>query len=542
MKKSIIKYTLWAAVSLFSLSSCSSDWLATNPTDSASGEEMLSNTDNAKLAINGICRIMINQHAAYRQGFNGEGAIKMYYGEYLGQDLNYPYMAPGWSPLMNGTMNENNSTIYDTYPWYYYYLIIGNANTIIAKIDEASGDEATKQFLKAEALTFRAYAFFRLSEIYCVDWKNSDNGSAKGVVLRLDESQGDQALATLGETYAQVYKDLDDAIALYKESGLTRDEVFSSAKDAVCFPDLNVAYAIYARAALTKQDYQTAYDKAGLAEENHPLMNNSNYYTGFDTSNKEWIWGVYNDNNETVYYWGWQVMMACNGYYAANNGINVCINKNLIESFPDTDIRKGLFLTEKTFLPSGKTAAEVGINEKDNNAFTDEGAYNKAVEYTKKTVPAAAEQNYAYASLKFQATGMPGIGEIPLFRSSEMELIKAEAAYFLNNATEAQNALIALNKTSGRDASYTCDKTGEALLSEIKKYRRLELWGEGFSWFDCKRWNEPIVRKGFDEGGNFCAPVAGTYGADSNGKFEPTNRFWKWIIPNKETDYNPLAK
>lgn len=45
--------------------------------------------------------------------------------------------------------------------------------------------------------------------------------------------------------------------------------------------------------------------------------------------------------------------MACNGYYA-QQGINVCINRALVESFPDTDIRKGLFLTESAFLPAGK--------------------------------------------------------------------------------------------------------------------------------------------------------------------------------------------
>ena len=42
--------------------------------------------------------------------------------------------------------------------------------------------------------------------------------------------------------------------------------------------------------------------------------------------------------------------MACNGYYAQQN-INVCINRDLVESFADSDIRKGLFLTESTFLP-----------------------------------------------------------------------------------------------------------------------------------------------------------------------------------------------
>lgn len=111
-----------------------------------------------------------------------------------------------------------------------------------------------------------------------------------------------------------------------------------------------------------------------------------------------------------------------------------------------------------------------------------------------------------------------------------MLLIEAEANYYLNNIEDAQKALITLNAGTGRDANYTCTKTGTELLQEIKQYRRLELWGEGFSWYDCKHWGDKVVRKGFDEGGNYHSSVEGTYGAD--------NTFWKWIIPQRESDYN----
>lgn len=147
----------------------------------------------------------------------------------------------------------------------------------------------------------------------------------------------------------------------------------------------------------------------------------------------------------------------------------------------------------------------------------------------------------AYTSLKYACEGMPGIGSIPLIRSSEMLLIEAEANYFLhtNNPTLAQNSLIALNKTSGRDPNYTCNLTGEQLFEEIAKYRRLELWGEGHSWLDCKRWGIPVVRKTFTEGGNYDASVSGTFGY-VNGECIKT--FWKWSIPVGETDLNGSIK
>ena len=66
-------------------------------------------------------------------------------------------------------------------------MIIGNANAVIDRIDKAEGTQEMKDFLKAEALTFRAYSFFRLSEFYCLPWARSNNGAADGIVLRTKE-------------------------------------------------------------------------------------------------------------------------------------------------------------------------------------------------------------------------------------------------------------------------------------------------------------------------------------------------------------------
>ena len=352
------------------------------------------------------------------------------------------------------------------------------------------------------------------------------------------------ALSTLAKTYEQIYDDLDEALNLYESSGLTRDDIYWDATSTISFPDAPVAHAIYARAALTREDYATAKTHASLAREGFALMDVNSYRSGFCEPNNEWIWGVYNDASETIWYYGWQLFMACNGYYA-QQGINVCINRDLIESFADSDIRKGLFLTESTFLPEDGSQAFLDVvsqtsrNANNFNTKTEEGkaAYRKANQYAKGTVASAATQPYAYASLKFQATAQPAVGCQPIFRASEMLLIEAEANYYLStDPTDAQNSLKELNLTSGRDPQYTCTATGEDLLKEIKKYRRLELWGEGFSWYDCKRWGDPVVRQPFEEGGNYSAYISGTYGFDKAGNYDET--FWKWIIPNRESDYN----
>ena len=90
-----------------------------------------------------------------------------------------------------------------------------------------------------------------------------------------------------------------------------------------------------------------------------------------------------------------------------------------------------------------------------------------------------------------------------------------------------------LNKN--HDSAYDCTKSGDELLTEVKLYRRIDLWGEGFDWFDYKRWKQPIVRKSIADGGSFHSTFAITLNpTDANN--------WTWVIPNKEKDYNDLVK
>lgn len=526
--KSILFAALCGALSL---SSCAGDWLETEPTESTSSDEILASADNVKQAINGMCKLMTMQHAYYGQGFNGEGTIMLMYGEYTGEDFQFPMYAPGWAIFMNGTATilHNKNSIYPAYPWYYYYTIIGNANTILEQIDNAEGDAKEIQFLKAEALTFRAYAYSMLLQLYCDRWADSNNGAADGVVLRLDTSMGDMPLSSQADCYAQIYKDLDEAIALYKESGLAPNNVFAGAKSDVCFPDLNVAYGVYAKTALVKEDYTNALNYAKLARENYPLMSNADYKAGFMSPTSEWIWGAFNDEAETLYYWSYLVTMAYNGYYAQAYG-GTTASSELIDQAPASDIRKSLFVNKEAFCEEGQNVSDL-INITSDGEFTDEEAYEKANEYAQANCAyTPAEIVYPYTNLKFACTALPGVGCIPFIRSSEMLLIEAEANYFLHNETAAQQALVELNTSTSRDPEYTCTATGDDLFNQIVFYRRLELWGEGRSWFDCKRWNRRVVRKGLTEGGNFHATIAGTFGDDP--------LFYKWIIPAKETDYN----
>lgn len=521
------------------VSSCAGDYLDTAPTDSTGATDAVGTTANAMKALNGIAKIMTTQHSYFGGGFAGENNIMIQYESYPSENYNYNYYASGWSPIFNQEFHTRTNSIYDAYAWYYYYTIAGNANTILANIDNAEGTEAERNFVKASALTFRAYAFEKLIHYYCWRWQDSNNGASQGIVLRLDESTDGQGYATLAETYTQIYKDLDEAIMLFEQSGMDRNA------SQVWMPNINVAHAIYARAALTKQDYTKALTEAKLARQNYPLMSNAEYHAGFCNPTSEWIFGSFGSAQENNWYWSYGTQYACNGYYAnaagAANGAG-SIGRELINRIPNDDARKALFLTEDKFpgynfndgsaMDLGYGILGMGDDEKKADALWEEAAaYCQKMAVSGLEAPYQAGYMYLGGQLKFYVFDTPGVSYLPFIRSSEMVLVEAEANYFLNDETAARASLVELNATSGRNPEYTCDKSGEALWNEIMDYRELELWGEGFAWSDYKRWNRDIVRHSFAEGGNAHISVAKTIPASGVNK-------WTWDVPLNETDYN----
>ena len=501
----------------FILSSCADDYLDTMPESSTATGTIVESVENAKMAINGICRMMSTQYLS-SQGFNGEGTIKTYFGNYPGNDFQKSNLT-GWAPLTNATYNERNTATYCYYPWYYYYKLIVNANALLVNMENMTGSDSDKNFIKAQALTFRAYSYFMMTQLYCYRWVDSNNGASRGLPLRLDLTTGDLPASTLAETYAQIYSDLDEAIAAFNSSSKKRDA------DDNYSPDLSVAYAIYARAALTRQDWSNAAKYAALARNGYSLMSNEEYInSGFNTPNDEWIWSVYDAGDQTIYYYSFFAYQGSNSSAGACRNYPAAISKELYNQIPETDVRRAMWLAPQN---EDEAASYTTTNGK---LDTSSDFYKRAkAEYGDKLY--STSSIFAYMQFKHQAKEQPGVGCVNNFRAAEMYLTEAEAKCMMGGSdTEIQNLLIALNKESGRNPEYTCDKTGADLLAEVKLYRRIELWGEGFDWFDYKRWNEPIVRHSHPEG-SFHAQFAVTIQPQDNNK-------WTWVYPAKECDLN----
>ena len=514
------KYIYILSIAALGFTSCGSDYLETAPESAESTSVMIESAKNASLVINGMCKAMTTQYCS-SQGWNGEGSIKTWYGNYPGNDFQKVNYA-GNVGVFNQTNHLIKTSIQDYFAWFYYYKQIANANSIICNIDAAEGTEEDKAYVKAQALTFRAYSFFMLSQIYCHRWSD-EQGKTDGIILRVDQSTGDQPLATLEETYDQVYSDLNEAISLFQKSG--KDRGMNTVANVYEFykPNIDVAYAVYARAAVTKQDWQNAAKYAALAKANHPIMSNDQYADGMFNYNTEWIWGVYEGQEQTLYYYSFYAYQGSNSSSSQCRTYPTAISKELIDQIPETDVRRDLYL-----IPTDEELAECNAAGRSTKklykrAFADYGTRF----YSTSLI-------YAYAQMKHRCEFTPGGGSFPLFRSAEMYYIEAEADYHLGKVAEAQQLLYDANKD--RDPMLEkSTKTGEDLLAEIKLYRRFDLWGEGYDWFDYKRWGDTIVRKTWADGGSFLKAYVATIGPKDANQ-------WTWVIPERETMYNGAFK
>lgn len=146
----------------------------------------------------------------------------------------------------------------------------------------------------------------------------------------------DAPLCTMNDVFKLIYEDLDTAIGLYKESGMKRE--------AKWMPDLNVAYGIYARAAMIKHDYGTAQTMAHNASDGYKVMDNNTYLGGFCYDNDDFMWTTSSVDSD-IYYWSEACFIAPNGTYVAKWQVADGIDYDLYRQMDPNDIRRQCYLT-----------------------------------------------------------------------------------------------------------------------------------------------------------------------------------------------------
>lgn len=491
MKKTNILVSFLATFAL--LTSCKKDLLNTGPTASVDDAAIFTTTTNASNVINGIYRYLYSRYSAQNQPGQGGVMLNM---DFMGEDL-HQSAATWYTNAGSGTggwvSQKNDASGWVSYPFRLYYRCIGNANSLIDNIDEATGPEGDKKRLKAEALAMRAWGYFNLVQIYGKRYVAGTSNSQPGVSMPLSAKDVRLPRSTVEEVYAQINKDLDDAIALFGGATPAPNKSHLS---------LNAAQAIKARVALTQQNYVVAaqYAKMVIDAGKYSLMSNARYQEGFnDISNPEWIWGAYvqDDQGDTFGSFFAQISWDGNTTYIRSRPKR--INSALYNLISSTDVRK------KMWEPSPNA--------------------------TNFPLPLSTYNREPYMSRKFKTRNTPTIGDVPYIRLAEMYLILAEAyAKTPGKEGDAKSALLTF--ASNRDPNYTLSpNSGQALIDEILVHRRVEFWGEGFRFFDLKRLNLPLDRTSVP---NFVsASVGGVLNVPAG------DDRWNFAIPISELQANP---
>ena len=579
MKKNIllkgVAGLLVAAAMTPAVTSCSSDYLDLTPITSVSAADVANSLDGARYAMQGLCSSMYRQMGDMNWNNTcGQPYYCMMYGEALGNTYHDRIWNVYASNITDWTQMRTPGSMTSNYMWYFCYGLINAANQILDNIDNLQlsdpNDEKDRKFIKAATLAVRSHAYIQLMQVYGPRWIDSNNGAAiSAIVLRTSGAMGnDVPFATTGEVVTRIFTDLNDAIALYNEAGAQSYPLF--------VPNVNVAHGLKARIAaikaVTKEDWQVVRDEAKAARQGYEIMSADQYVRGgFVKANQEYLWATW-FQSEGMYYYSHGGTYACNGWTVASWGVSNGIDFDLYRKIPLTDIRKGLYIAPGGFLELNQDLADAyGLTDADffdakkvnSSAITFTGGEKKdwvnfindyACDSSKWPDQTGTElpltspweggpfpyYNAAYLVLglqyKFWGVDSFATNQFPYMRASEMGYLEAEAEYEMGNEAAARAILIELNKDK-RDPNFTCTESGTALRDKIRAYRHIELWGEGFTWFDLKRWNVTLNRTAWKAGdvnsGNYPANlVTGKCWAPSD------KEGWRASVPTSEFNYN----
>ncbi|PNW29300.1 RagB/SusD family nutrient uptake outer membrane protein [Formosa algae] len=525
------KILLLLAMSMVVIVGCSEDYLDTVPTDSISEEAALSSTENMDLILNGLHRMMYGQNVL-------EGATSSRSGESyfipsfdaIGGNAIHSSPGNGWMTSdLKWTSHTNPSSTTSFNLWFQRYHFVETANTIINKVAESDFTE-TEDLNKilGQSYAYRAWAYLRLVTSFSRGYIYGTPSSDPGVPVLTEAGAPYEGgpRGTVEQVYVQMESDINAAVSYLQNA---------SAADNKSNISLNAAYGIKARIALSKGDWATAAESAALARDGYPLLSESDWLSGFNSYDlSEVIWGGQVIDTETNYFQSYFYFIA----FAFNGSLNrsnpKLISKELYDRIPDTDYRNQAWLPLAPNTNSAASNDQGGSYETDPNYDNEEDFWAAWSEIIEKYGATTAHNTHPYMNVKFQQKNPGSIDpdDVIYMRSAEMVLIEAEAKAMLNDVAGAQDALDVLG--SARDSAF--DKTAftdqASLMDEIKWQRRVELWGEGFSYHDNLRWDEGIDQT--NSGASFTL-----YGDGFIQDKPSVNDDWIHKIPQSEIDANP---
>jgi hypothetical protein len=432
---------------------------------------------------------------------------------------------PNYSHFTSWCRNVNQGKFYryNHYVWGYLRDIMMEANQWISA---CKGQDNLKGLLGV-AYASRALLYLDMARMYEFlpnDRTSPISASGQNVTrltvpiiteeTAIDAKTGyyDAPRATRKEMAEFILNDLDLAEKLIPQLGI----------ESHLLPHLDAVYGLKARLYLWTGDYANAQRYARLAIEttNTKPMNREEMLSSIKGFNNPacWMWGVqylpedYAVRSGIINWTSWVSNQTLFGYTGPYTNMFLCIDKKMYDSISDSDVRKLLWIG-----PEGNPLNQQipSIETRDNGLM-----------------------NYylpPYASVKFRpAQGNADDSEtgassaFPLMRVEEMYFIEAEAAAQQGEVQQAQQ-LINLFMMQYRDPSYIFQAPNkQAAIDEIIKQKRIELWGEGQTFFDMKRLNLSVTRD-YDE-----SNVPYDYRFNTEGR----PAWMNFVFPNSEERFN----
>lgn len=438
-----------------------------------------------------------------------------------GQDEPSQVSGYNWynKPLRFVDRTANSETTY--FIWNQCYKNIKAANDVLKSVDLENLSDVAKSYV-GQAYAMRAFEFFTLIQLYQFSYKGHEDAAGVPIVTeKTAEAEANNPRAAVKDVYKQIMDDLNTAIDYLTDSRSAKSEI-----------NRQVAYGLRARVNLVMQNWSDAAADAQKAAEGYtPLSKDAAAAPGFnDVSASNWIWGNIVDESNDIVQSGilnFPSMMCSftgNGYsptYACR-----MISSKLWKEIPSTDVRKGWWIDENLNSPivNPKYVVHQEYEDEDGNVVKYLAVYNQ-------TGDEVADITEPYTNVKFgayknQYGNELNACDIPLMRVEEMILIQAEATAMGGNVEEGKRILENFVRTY-RDPSYTCNATtAEGVQDAVWFQRRVELWGEGFSFTDLLRLKKPLDRTGAN------------YEVSVRFKLPAESPIFLYLIPEDEENHN----
>ena len=468
----------FCTTALLSTSSCIEE---TFPTSNMT-EEQISTSPSAVKSLLWAIPAFVNNHPTIGSSYHwdwGYGSI-MHARDVMTADMSV--IASGYDWYSNWASNsyQGEDYVYSQFFWNYYYKFIQTHNNLIFAVNPETASEQVLGMLGA-AKAYRALAYLDMAQMYefLPNDKTDTINAAGNNVLHLtvpivregmNESQSRSNPRVSREKMVEfILEDLNSA----EESIVYLEETSKT------LPHLDVVYGLKARLYMWIGDYENAKHYARLAIDNSTgkIMDENDCLdtrTGFNQISK-WMLGsqlVTEDATVKTGIINWASWM-CNEAeygYAAAQPVTM-ISTSMYNRMSNTDFRKKMFKAPANHELSG---TQTYIN------------------------PAFANTLPAYTAIKFRPNegnneeySIGSATAYPLMRVEEMYFIEAEAAEHLSAG--AGKKLLSEFMLAYRDPEYKFPEDMDA-IDEIVFQKRVELWGEGLTFFDVKRLNMPVVR------------------------------------------------